>query len=42
MAKPRCRDRFRPHALRPLPALAPDYCDTAEVFLCMTYVAPCP
>lgn len=26
-------DRFRPDALRPLPALAPDYRDTAEVFV---------
>ena len=26
-------DRFRPDTLRPLPALAPDYRDTAEVFV---------
>ena len=26
-------DRFRPEALRPLPVLAPDYRDTAEVFI---------
>ena len=26
-------DRFRPDCLRPLPALAPDYRDTAEVFI---------
>ncbi|MGH6675858.1 MAG: IS21 family transposase, partial [Xanthobacteraceae bacterium] len=26
-------DRFRPDGLRPLPALAPDYRDTAEVFI---------
>jgi hypothetical protein len=29
----RPRDRFRPDTLRPLPALAPDYRDTAEVFV---------
>jgi hypothetical protein len=26
-------DRFRPDCLRPLPALAPDYRDTVEVFI---------
>jgi Mu transposase, C-terminal domain len=31
--KGRRRERFRPDCLRPLPALAPDYRDTAEVFI---------